>query len=279
MNKRFYLGIFTVTLIFVFYGVAHSSDENYVIGDEDVLRISVWGNQDLTVDVPVRPDGMISVPLIGDVKASGMAPQELKKFLEKEYANFVKSPTVSVIITQVNSFKVYVLGEGVSAGAQGGGGLGVITLKKNTTLMQLLAQLGSFKGADLNNAYILRNGKRLENDIYRLVHKGDILQDIQLRPNDVIFIPDNFDNRITVVGAVKTPNVVPYRDGLTALDVILSAGGFTDFANQNNVIVLRKEGTAVKTIEVRLKDVINGDISKNIALKPGDVVTVKTGLF
>ncbi len=274
-------------LFFLLMAIAANAEgqtEKYVIGDEDVLRISVWGNQELTAEIPVRPDGMISVPLIGDVKVSGIAPEELKKFLEKEYANFVKSPTVSVIVTQINSFKVYVLGEGVSAGASTGSGggaasAGVITLRKNTSLIQLLAQLGSFRGADLSSAYVLRDGKRLGNDLYRLVYKGDNSQDIQLRPNDVLFIPDNFDKRIMVVGAVKTPIVLPYREGLTALDAILSAGGFTEFASQNSVVVLRKEGAEIKNVEVRMKDVIAGDVGKNIALKPGDVVTVKTGLF
>ena len=100
-----------------------------------------------------------------------------------------------------------------------------------------------------------------------------------MKPDDLIFIPDNFDKRIIVVGAVRTPSVIPYREGLTALDAVLSAGGFTEFASQNSVIVVRKEGDSVKNVEVRLKDVINGDVSKNMALMPGDVVTVKTGIF
>lgn len=289
MNTRLYPVFFTVVLIFVFYGAALSSAENYVIGDEDVLRISVWGNPELTAEVPVRPDGMISVPLIGDVRVAGITPEELKKLLEREYTKFVKAPTVSVIVTQVNSFKIYVIGAGAGAGAGSGPqratgegaavASGVITLKKNTTLMQLLAQLGHLQSADLNNAYILRGGKRLGNDFYKLIYKGDISQDVQLKPNDIIFIPDNFDRRIMVVGAVRTPNVIPYREGLTALDAVLAAGGFTEFASQNNVSVLRKEGAEIKNIEVRLKDVINGDISKNTLLKPGDVITVKTGLF
>ena len=282
MKKRLFL---VSTLFFIFHSVSFLYAAGYVIGDEDVLRISVWGNPELTAEVPVRPDGMISVPLIGDVKAAGMAPQELKKFLEKEYANFVKSPTVSVIVTQVNSFKVYVIGAGIGSsgtaegGTDGTSGSGVITLKKNTTIMQLLAQLGSLRGADLNGAYILRDGKRLRNDLHKLIYKGDISQDIELKPDDLIFIPDNFDKRIIVVGAVRTPSVIPYREGLTALDAVLSAGGFTEFASQNSVIVVRKEGDSVKNVEVRLKDVINGDVSKNMALMPGDVVTVKTGIF
>jgi len=276
---REWLLIVSALLSVVLFGTAFG--EGYRIGDEDILQLSVWGNPELNVQVPVRPDGMISFPLVGDVKATGLSPQELKDLLEKELARFVKTPTVSVVITAVNSFKVYVLGEGVTGTTSAGGGAsGVITLRKNTSLTQLLAQLGSLKNADLNSSYILRDSKRLNNDFFRLIVKGDISQDIQLKTNDTIFIPDNFDKRIMVVGAVKTPVVMPYREGVTALDAILSAGGFTEFARQNDVLVVRKSGKETKYIEARMKDVMkDGDVSKDIPLMPADLVIVKTGMF
>ena len=255
-----------------------SADQGYLIGDEDILQISVWGNQELNVQVPVRPDGMISFPLVGDIKASGVSPRELKSKLESELAKFVKTPIVSIMVTAINSFKVYVIGEGIT---MGGTNSGVITLKRNTSLMQLLAQVGSLKNADLNSAYILRDEKKLNNDFFRLIMKGDISQDIQLKPNDIIFIPDNFEKRIMVVGAVKNPGIIQYREGLTIVDAILNTGGFTEFAKQNDVLIVRKEGNAImKNIEARMKDVIkDGDISKDILLKPGDFIIVKTGIF
>jgi polysaccharide export outer membrane protein len=257
-----------------------SSGQSYVIGQEDILQISVWGNPELTVKVPVKPDGMISMHLVGEVKAAGLTPQELKGILEKELAKFIKEPNVSVIVTDINSFKVFILGEGVALQAEGGAAPDVITLRRNTTLLQLLAYLGSLKNADLNKAYILRDGKKLNNNFYNLLNEGDLSQDIQLRPNDTVFIPDNFDERIIVMGAVKTPNVQQYREGLTVVDAVLGAGGFTDFASQNDVTVVRKEGDQVRNIKVRLKDVMKeGDISKNISLKPGDRIIVKTGIF
>jgi polysaccharide biosynthesis/export protein len=266
---------FCFFILFLSMALSVSADQSYLIGDEDVLQISIWGNPDLNVQVPVRPDGMISFPLVGDVKVRGVSPQELKAILEKELSKFVKDPTVSVIITAVNSFKVYVIGEGITTTTSG-----VITLKRNTSLLQLMAQLGSLKNADLDNAFILRDDKKLNNDFSKLVLKGDISQDIPLAPNDTIFIPDNFEKRIMVIGAVKTPGVIPYKEGMTTLDAILSAGGFTEFANPNDVIVTRKEGNEVKNIEVELKDVIKkGNITKDLPLKPGDRIVVKTGIF
>jgi polysaccharide export outer membrane protein len=265
-----------VCLIFVMCLTAMAG--GYVIGDEDVLQISVWGNQELSVTVPVRPDGKISVPLLGDVQATGVTPQELKIKLEQGLSKFVKAPVVSIMVTAINSFKVYVFGEGISRTA-GTTSNGVITLKKNTTLIQILAQLGSLKNADLKNAYLMRGGQKLPIDFVQLVTKGDITQDIELASNDVIYIPDNYDQRIRVTGAVRTPVIVPFSEGMTALDAVLSAGGFTEFASQNSVVVVRKDGDGIKNIEVKLKDVMNGNITKNLFLQPGDIVMVHSNIF
>jgi polysaccharide export outer membrane protein len=279
MRKCLY-SIFIAVSIFILIQVPYAiANQSYVIGDEDVLQISVWGSPELTIQVPVRPDGMITVPPVGDVKAAGLTPQELKAVLEKELIKYVKSPAVSVVVTAVNSFKVFVTGEGIrgalSGGAAGASASGAISLKRSTTILQLLTQLGSLQNADLHNSYVLRNGQKLNIDLYKLIAKGDVSQDVQLRSNDIIFIPDNFEKRIMVLGEVRTPSVIPFREGMTTLDAILSAGGFTQFANPNNVVVVRKEGNEVTNIEVRLKDVIKkGKVSSDLPLKPGDRIVV-----
>jgi polysaccharide export outer membrane protein len=275
MKKGIYL-FFLVTLIFVScYSAVFAAEQSYVIGDEDVLQISVWGSPELNIQVPVRPDGMISVPPIGDVKARGLTPEELKAVLKNELVKYVKEPTVSVIVTEVNSFKVFVFGGGVSGTAAPGTTSGAIKLRRNTTLLQLLAQLAFLQNVDLNKSFVLRNGEKLSADFYKLVSKGDISQDVELRPNDLIFIPDNFENRIMVAGQVRTPSVVQYREGMTVLEAVLSAGGFTEFADQNDVMVVRKEGKEFKNIRVRLKDVTKkGDVGKDLVLKPGDRIVV-----
>ena len=294
-NKTFYLIIMYLTVImslmFIVSWAAHAA-EGYVIGAEDMLQISVWGNSELSVHVPVRPDGMISIPLIGDVKAEGKTPQALKASLEKELKRYVKAPVVSVTLTAINSFKVYVFGDGVSRTAGGGGDpaggapavtgastSGQITLRRNTTLLQLLAQLGSLSNVDLPNAYLLRAGKKVAVHFEQLVGKGEYSQDVKLEPNDTIYLPGGFTNRIRVTGAVRTPGAIPYGEGMTTLDAVLAAGGFTEFASQNNVLVVRKEGEMIQNHKVRLKDVMNGELDKNFQLKPGDVLIVKTSWF
>jgi len=271
------IALFILTILLGLTSIAQA--DNYVIGPEDVLQITVWGSPELGVpQLPVRPDGMISVPLIGDIKADGMTPDELKAYLEKEYLKYIKTPNVSVIVTAINSFKVFVVGGGVASVT--GSSSGAIILKSNTTLLQLLAQLGSLAGADLKSAYVLRSGNKLPVNFMKLINDGDVSQDVDLRRGDVIFIPPDLENRIKVVGAVKSPGLFPYIKGMTALDAVLSAGGFTEFASQNSVTIVRQEGGETKNIPVRLKDVIkDGDLSKNVSLKPGDLVNVRSGIF
>ena len=88
----------------------------FVIGHGDVLRVTVWRNDELSVTVPVRPDGMISVPLLDDVQAAGLTPEELKELLTKQLAEFVANPDVTVIVIEVNSKRVYVMGGVARAG-------------------------------------------------------------------------------------------------------------------------------------------------------------------
>jgi polysaccharide biosynthesis/export protein len=284
MKKNIYLFIIPV-ILFALFGSAYA--EEYVIGDEDMLQISIWGNPELSVTVPVRPDGMISIPLVGDVKASGLTPQELKKTLEKDLARFIKTPVATVMVTAINSFKVYVFGDGVSrtqpaAGGQAGGApstSGQITLHRHTTLLQLLTQFGSLSDVNFADAYLMRNGSKLKVDFEQLVAKGDVTKDVELEANDLIYLPGGLSSRIRVIGEVKTPSLIPYFEGITALDAVLSAGGFTDFASKNDVLIVRREGNVVSNIEVKLKDVMNGNLKKNVYLKPGDIVTVKSSIF
>ncbi len=270
MKKKF---IFYIIVFLLFSVNVFAKD--YVIGDGDKLQISVWGNPEISVeDAVVRPDGKISIPAIGDVKASGLTPMELTDVLSREITKVVKTPIVTVIVKEMKNYRIFVLGRGVVAGVQ--------TLTKETTLLEFLSQLGSLANADLGNAYLVRDKKMIKKDFYKLYEKVDFSQDIVLEPNDMLFIPDNFENRIIVVGEIKQPAVIiTYREGTTFLDVILTVGGFTEFAAENDVEILRKKENGERTrIVIRAKDLMKkGDITKNIPMMPGDYVVVKESLF
>ncbi|KPK36680.1 MAG: hypothetical protein AMK70_01400 [Nitrospira bacterium SG8_35_1] len=294
----------------------NSDAKDYVIGDGDHLRISVWGSPELTIEPIVRPDGKISVLALGEIKASGFTALELTNILEKEMEKIIKSPIITVIVTKMTNYRVFVIGKGASPG--------VHILARETTLLEFLAQMGSLDNADLENAYLVRNKMKIKTGFLELFEKGNFSQDIVLEANDMLYIPDNFEKRISITGAVDNPSTLPYRKGITLLDVILSVGGFSEFANKDRVEIFRKReedkllgngkmpGSLVidesvnsrevkKTdgnrsslshqdknngtyddrikISVRAKKLMMGDLSKNIVLMPGDVIVVKESLF
>lgn len=246
---------------------------DYVIGDGDTLQISVWGSPELSLEnVTVRPDGKVSMPALGDVRASGLTPNELKNYLDKKLKDLVKKPVVTVIVTKMMNYQINVFGDGTTPG--------IHTLERKTTLLEFLSSLGSLENADLEKAYLMRDKRKIKESFHELFRKGDLAQDIVLKPDDILFIPDNFEKRITIVGEVTNPTTVRYKEGLTILDIILSAQGFTEFAKKNDVEIIRTAENGQKTIKsIRVKDLMKGDLEKNIKIKPGDFIVVKESLF
>ena len=122
---------------------------DYRIGAGDVLDIVVWGDEQLSMSLPVRPDGMISLPLLNDVQASGRTPMELRAIIAQRLGEFVSAPQVTVIVTAVSSFKVSVLGNVRSPGRY--------ALNEPTTVLDVLAMAGGFvEFTDPDKTYILR---------------------------------------------------------------------------------------------------------------------------
>ncbi len=163
-----------------------TTDPAYQIGPEDVLDISVWKEPDVSRVVPVRPDGRISLPLINDVQASGMSPQMLAKTISEKLHKYLNDPQVTVIVTQINSQRVYVVGEVLRAGA--------FPLTPGMTVLQALSSAGGFTTfADVKKIHVMRlsDGKHVEMPFnYRDVLKGDNPdQNIKLQPGDTVVVP------------------------------------------------------------------------------------------
>ena len=242
---------------------------DYIIGDGDVLRVSVWGVPELSVDVKVRPDGKITLPASGDVVASGKTPEELGRHIRDLLGRFVKEPVVSLTVVEMINNKIYIAGGGVPPR--------VMNLPGRTTLFKVLCQIDNLAQADLNAAYVIREGKRLHANFDALLNRGALDQDLPLEADDILYIPSNDRSKIYVVGAVKTPLVMPYRDNLKVLDAILAAGGFGDYAKENDVTVVRENGAKIR---VKVRNIIQGkDLEQNIDLRPGDYVFVEDGFF
>ena len=128
---------------------AEDPEDAYAIGIGDVLEITVWKNPELSVTAPVRPDGRISVPLLGDVQAEGMTPLALKQVLTDGYKEFVTAPSVSVVIKEINSQKVFVTGEVEEPGAY--------DIRPRTKLMQVVAMAGGVTPYAKGRAIVLRD--------------------------------------------------------------------------------------------------------------------------
>jgi polysaccharide export outer membrane protein len=162
-----------------------SPEPSYVIGADDVLLISVWKEPDLTATVPVRSDGMISVPLLDDVQATGLTPMQLAALLNQKLKSYVVAPRVTVVVTQTNSHRIYVLGEVLHSGP--------ISLLHKMTVLQALATAGFNEFANTKGIYILRTSNGQEQKIpfnYKRVIKGAAAsENILLQPGDVIVVP------------------------------------------------------------------------------------------
>ena len=163
------------------------ADDNYVIGNDDQLEINVWKEPDLTLSVPVRSDGKISMPLIGEVLVTGRTPLQVKEEIAAKLRRFLAAPDVTVMVQQMNSQKFNILGRVMKPGSY--------PLLATTTILDAIAEAGGFQDfAKQKGIYILRrNPQGVETRIpfnYKDVIRGKHTEEnILVKPNDTIVVP------------------------------------------------------------------------------------------
>jgi len=161
------------------------TNASYVIGADDTLAVSVWKEPDLTATLPVRADGMISLPLLNDVQAAGLTPMQLAASITEKLKKYVSDPRVTVTVTQMNSQRVYVTGEVMHSGA--------MNLTPEMTVLQALASAGFSQFANIKGIYVLRNEngaqKRYPVNYKKLIKGEDNSSNILLKPGDTIVVP------------------------------------------------------------------------------------------
>jgi polysaccharide export outer membrane protein len=160
--------------------------DEYRIGPEDVLSISVWKNEPMSRVLPVRPDGMISLPLLDDVMAAGLTPTELRNVLAQKLAEYVPSPAVTVIVNDIKSFKVSVIGEVMRPARY--------ELKSRTSVLDVLAMAGGFNQfAARTRVVVLRQeGEkkvRIPFNYNKVTTGGSEEENVYLRPGDIVLVP------------------------------------------------------------------------------------------
>jgi len=260
-----------------------TSAQEYVIGARDVLKVTVWGQEDLSKDYPVDPDGYVSFPLVGRVKATGLTPtafaDDLRGRLEKDY---LVNPQVLVSVKEYLSQKVHVSGEAEKPG--------VYYLSGPTTVRDVLSRAGGLAKSAGSQVVLVRAASlgggagapaaepaSVRLDVARVL-AGDPAANLALADGDTLVVPRG--NTFFVFGEVRKPGAFPLDKDTNVLEGITLAGGFTDKAAPGRVRVIRSSQGSQTVINVDMNDVIKrGQREKAIPLLENDVVVVPESFF
>jgi polysaccharide export outer membrane protein len=246
------------------------------LGKSDVLNISVYDEPDLSIEsIPVRPDGRISFPLVGDVEAEGLTVDELSQTLAERLSQYLLAPRVSVIVQEFNSLNYTIYGEVTRPG--------VYPLLIDTTIADAIAKAGGFsKGsfrassvelADLSNAFIARQGKVLPVDFVQLLRYGDLRFNVKLQAGDFISIPSGLSKEVYIIGEVVSPALLGFNEEMSLSGTVALAEGFTHDADLSRIHVVRGALSNPTLIKVDFNKVIAGQ-AQDVPLQPGDIVYI-----
>jgi polysaccharide export outer membrane protein len=267
--------VFTVALLVSFLAASpvfpQPGGSAYRIGTDDVLVVSVWDQKDLDQVVFVRPDGKVSLALVGEVQAGGLTVVELGAQLTRMYAQTVKGAAVTVSVREIRSRPVYFIGGVVRPGP--------MQLTQDLTLLQALSAAGGpVPSADLESAWVLRGQEPIPINLLKMIQKRDVSQNMRLQPGDTIVVPNA--ELVYIHGEVKVPGQIKFTKDLTIVTAIAAAGGFTPAASENKVRVLRGEGPKREVLKVKVSDIVSDPSeSADVQLKPNDIIIVPQRLF
>jgi polysaccharide biosynthesis/export protein len=254
----------------------------FTLGPGDKLEIELLSEPGSKTVTVVAPDGKIYFSLLPGVDVWGLTLGQAKSQLEAALSKYMRDqPQVSLVLRDVQSRHVWILGHVQAPG--------IYPLASPMTLLEALSlaggslSLSSFRQAeafgasdelaDLRRSFVLRNGKMLPIDFQRLLHLGDMTQNIYLQPDDFVYLPATTAREIYVLGAVTEPRAVPFKDGMTVASAVASAYGTVNGAYLQHVAVVRGSLSHPQIAVVDYKYVIRG-LSKDVALESGDIVYV-----
>ncbi|MEA1928963.1 MAG: polysaccharide biosynthesis/export family protein [Candidatus Auribacterota bacterium] len=258
------------------------SKEIYLIGPGDVLSVHVYEEPELSGRFSVSRKGMITWSWIGEVKVAGLSLESIKSKLSDILTrDYIRRPMIKVDIEEYHSQVVYFFGNVVHPG--------VNRLGENKSLLQSFLQAGGPKNWGDCQITILRNkpnaGESRKEEVgLQALLRGEA--DILLKDCDIVTVgsPEAgigifADDRVYVVGAVINPRAIIWREKMTALDVLMSAGGLTESASGNGARLIRGVGEEKKEYELRLDDILDGERRTNVILLPGDQIIIPESFF
>lgn len=288
-NLFFYSLILSIS--FPLIGNSAQKEDVYLIGREDVLDITVWQSPDLTKAVVVRSDGTIEYPLLGSIPAMGLTTAELQKQISDKLAQgYVKSPQVGVTIKEYNSKKILVFGEV--------GKPGLYKLRGEMPLLEILFMVGGVNttakrmtiirsptvSADAVPAGLMpqsaEEGGRAEDasaveiDLISLLSKGDLSQNVMIKPGDTLYFSSGTGQKYYVLGQVGQPGPYEWVQDITLLEAIKLAEGVNERGAPNRIKVRKIVGGQKQEIKVNITDIMKGKKKDDVVIKPGDTIIV-----
>jgi polysaccharide export outer membrane protein len=256
---------------------ADTDRDDYIIGVQDSVNVTVWENADLTGKFTVQPDGAITLPLVGRVKAAGLSLSGFEMQLTRALADgFLIEPRVAVTLDAHRGRRIFIFGAVSSPGAY--------ALPEGQTLIEALVRAGYATASQVvvvrpkrpssgptlpenaGDAEVIRvNLKELEKD----VEQGSLARNIPLQDGDTVFIPRSDPTRIFVTGQVRTPGAYSITENTSVLQAVALAGGVTESAAINRLRVMRIVDGKQKTLNVKITDIV----------QPGDTLVVPERYF
>lgn len=253
-----------------------SAQDEYVIGPQDVLAITVFDHADLSGEYEVERDGTFTFPLIGQVKASDLTLQTVELTITELLADgYLRTPQVDIAVAQYRSQQVFVIGEVRSPGT--------IPFTGQMTLIEALARAGSATSSAGNEVLVVRSGGGRseaadpaddddpENEVIRVdlseLQQGVLARNVRLKAGDTVVVQRA--ELVYVFGQVNTPGAYPIQPGTTVLQALTLAGGMTDRGADGRIDILRDVDGEQQRLRVRLDEIV----------EPGDTVVVPQRYF
>ena len=265
-----------IVALCVTLGALLSAQDEYVIGPQDVLAITVFDHADLSGEYEVERDGTFTFPLIGQVKASNLSLQTVESKITELLADgYLRTPQVDIAVAEYRSQQVFVIGEVRSPGT--------IPFTGQMTLIEALARAGSATSGAGNEVLVVRAGPGRpeaedtaddddpENEVIRVdlaeLQQGLLARNVKLKAGDTVVVQRA--ELVYVFGQVNTPGAYPFQPGTTVLQALTLAGGMTDRGADGRIDILRDVDGEQQRIRVRLDALV----------EPGDTVVVPQRYF
>jgi polysaccharide export outer membrane protein len=264
---------FAIFCVFLSPSFVHAANE-YTLAVDDLIKITVYDEPDLTLTARISSGGFINYPLLGKVEVKGLTAKEVEALItEKLEKDYLVNPQVTVNIKEYSC--IYVLGEVEKPGPY--------KLSSKITVMQAVDAAGGFTElANRNDVVVKRtSGESKEEFKVNLSEdSGDDIRknDMELQPDDIIRV-NKFAN-VNILGEVNNPGQLPLKNKMTVIQAITLAGGFTKIASPNRTRVIRTENGTKKVIKVQVDAILkSGDRKKDFYLQPNDVIIVPESIL